>query len=132
MNTEPRKPSFTFPKANRFTGKIQYRVDDMHSVVTPFGITLRGEVKEVTNRTAADALVSNGDHIHVAADTPVGVPQSVIDEHSPRKKAAPVATETKPNAAKVDGAGAANVDPKPAANTGENVASGDTKPATAV
>lgn len=102
---DTRQPSFTFPKVRGFTGKIQYRVDDMESINSPFGVVKRGEVKEVLSKGTAENLVENGDFSHVAADTPVGVPQSVIDAHSPKRKTAapePAKSESKTAGSGID------------------------------
>ena len=71
----PTKPAFSFPVERKFTGKIQYATNRATVVTTPFGDTLRGEVKEVRSQKYADGLVENGDHAHVPADTPVGQPK---------------------------------------------------------
>jgi hypothetical protein len=86
----PEKPNFTFPVVKKFTGKIQYRTNGASVVTTPFGDTLRGEVKEVRSEKYANGLVENGDHAHVAIDTPVGQPDEF--RASVKKKDAEPAT----------------------------------------
>lgn len=85
-------PAFHYPVVRKFTGKLQYRANDMERVEgTPFGPFMRGEVKEVRSQTAADGIVESGQFSHVAADTPVGQPE----EYRPKStKPAATATDT--------------------------------------
>lgn len=87
------KVLFTYPVKAKYTGKVQYRVNDAASVATPFGVVKRGEVREIRNRETANALVASGLFAHVDVDSPVGQPTE-IKALDAAKKPAPAPADT--------------------------------------
>lgn len=88
MADEEKAPAkFSFGTVDEFTGKVQYRSDDMASVeAPPFGTWKRGEVKHVKNQKAAESLVRSGHFSHVAAETSVGQPEEFAAMDKKTKK----------------------------------------------
>lgn len=93
---DPATPHFHYPPVAEYTGRVQYRHDRLASAQISsgekvYGTVSRGQVVEMKQGLAERLVTRGGDFSHVAADTPLGVPE----EYRPAKKQAP-AQPTKP------------------------------------
>lgn len=90
---DPATPHFHYPPAAEHTGRVQYRYDRLASAQISsgekvYGIVSRGQVVEMKQGLAERVVTRGGDFSHVAADTPLGVPE----EYRPGKRVTDPAT----------------------------------------